>query len=72
METMNRPEARFLMCRPEHFAVSYAINPWMDPVSWARDERAHFRRALALMFGIVDEGRGHAKQPHARCNGRIL
>ena len=19
------------MCRPEHFAVSYAINPWMDP-----------------------------------------
>lgn len=22
---------RFLMCRPDHFAVSYAINPWMDP-----------------------------------------
>ena len=22
---------RYLMCRPEHFAVSYAINPWMDP-----------------------------------------
>jgi N-dimethylarginine dimethylaminohydrolase len=42
MATTNRPEARFLMCRPEHFAVSYAINPWMDPVSWARDERAHF------------------------------
>ena len=21
----------YLMCRPEHFAVSYAINPWMDP-----------------------------------------
>jgi N-dimethylarginine dimethylaminohydrolase len=33
--------ARFLMCRPEHFAVSYAINPWMDPSSWARDRRAH-------------------------------
>src|SRR3954469_16555032 len=41
MQTMNRPSARFLMCRPEHFAVSYAINPWMDPTSWARDERAH-------------------------------
>ena len=40
--TTNRPEARFLMCRPEHFAVSYAINPWMDPASWARDECAHF------------------------------
>lgn len=22
---------RYLMCRPEHFTVSYAINPWMDP-----------------------------------------
>ena len=21
---------RYLMCRPEHFAVEYAINPWMD------------------------------------------
>jgi N-dimethylarginine dimethylaminohydrolase len=24
-----------LMCPPKHFAVSYAINPWMDPVTWA-------------------------------------
>src|SRR6204780_2745942 len=22
---------RYLMCPPEHFAVSYAINPWMHP-----------------------------------------
>jgi len=29
------------MCAPEHFAVVYAINPWMDPASWARDDRAH-------------------------------
>ena len=21
----------YLMCPPEHFAVTYAINPWMDP-----------------------------------------
>jgi N-dimethylarginine dimethylaminohydrolase len=35
----NRPEAhervatrrRYLMCEPRHFAVEYAINPWMDP-----------------------------------------
>src|SRR5712691_2335656 len=39
--TLIRPRARFLMCRPVHFAVSYAINPWMDPQSWATDERAH-------------------------------
>lgn len=24
---------RYLMCRPEHFAVEYAINPWMDVTS---------------------------------------
>ncbi|MFL0566826.1 dimethylargininase [Microbacterium sp. 179-I 1D1 NHS] len=22
---------RYLMCRPEHFTVSYSINPWMEP-----------------------------------------
>ena len=42
---MNMPNhqarAHLLMCRPDHFAVSYAINPWMDPPSWARDRRAH-------------------------------
>src|SRR5919205_567161 len=24
---------RFLMCRPTHFAVTYRINPWMDPTA---------------------------------------
>ena len=24
---------RYLMCAPEHFEVSYAINPWMDPTA---------------------------------------
>ncbi|QKW40871.1 amidinotransferase [Actinomadura sp. NAK00032] len=28
------------MCRPEHFAVTYAINPWMDPVAGADAARA--------------------------------
>ena len=23
------------MCRPQHFAVTYSINPWMDPNTWA-------------------------------------
>jgi len=30
----------YLMCRPEHFAVTYAINPWMDPAAGASAERA--------------------------------
>ena len=31
---------RYLMCRPEHFAVSYAINPWMDVARGADRELA--------------------------------
>ncbi|MEV4889553.1 dimethylargininase [Nonomuraea sp. NPDC055795] len=30
----------FLMCRPEHFTVEYAINPWMDPEAGADREVA--------------------------------
>jgi N-dimethylarginine dimethylaminohydrolase len=45
INSITRPGGRFLMCRPEHFAVSYAINPWMDPASWARDERAQLAAA---------------------------
>ena len=29
------PQPRFVMCRPQYFAVTYSINPWMDPKSWA-------------------------------------
>src|SRR2546427_10456431 len=38
--TSSQPQARFLMCRPAHFAVTYAINPWMDPEHWARNDHA--------------------------------
>lgn len=31
---------RFLMCRPDHFEVSYAINPWMDTSTPVDRERA--------------------------------
>jgi N-dimethylarginine dimethylaminohydrolase len=30
------------MCRPDHFAVDYAINPWMNPESWARESTVLF------------------------------
>lgn len=38
MTTLNRPT--FVLCPPDHFDVSYVINPWMDPAAWAsrRDE----------------------------------
>ena len=30
----------YAMCRPDHFAVTYAINPWMDPAAGADRDRA--------------------------------
>src|SRR5262249_36855543 len=30
-----RARPHLLMCLPRHFAVTYSINPWMDPQSWA-------------------------------------
>ena len=32
---------RFVMCRPDHFDVTYAINPWMDPRVPVDRERAY-------------------------------
>ena len=31
---------RLLMCPPQHFAVTYSINPWMDPRAWADEGQA--------------------------------
>jgi len=56
--------ARFLMCRPDHFAVDYAINPWMNPTSWARESKilvdasqrewAALHRALAGLGAAIE------------------
>ncbi|MQA93812.1 MAG: amidinotransferase [Streptosporangiales bacterium] len=35
-----RPVRTYLMCPPTHFAVTYAINPWMDPAVPVDRERA--------------------------------
>lgn len=41
----------YLMCRPEHFAVTYAINPWMDPSAGAdRDEAVRQWEALRSAY----------------------
>ena len=40
---------RYLLCRPEHFAVTYAINPWMDPTA-----PVDAARAVAQWEGLRD------------------
>lgn len=39
------PAPRYLMCPPDHFAVAYSINPWMDPKHWAEDATRSHRTA---------------------------
>ena len=33
-------QPRLLMCAPKHFAISYSINPWMQPEKWASEAHA--------------------------------
>ncbi len=41
------------MCPPEHFAVAYTINPWMDPKHWAEDPRRSHRTAKRQWDDLV-------------------
>ena len=57
---------RYLMCRPEHFRVDYAINPWMDV-----DAAVDPDRALAQWDTLVETLRAagaevRADRPAAR------
>jgi N-dimethylarginine dimethylaminohydrolase len=45
-------QPRFLMCPPRHFAVTYSINPWMDPQAWADGGVALHERAQAQWAGL--------------------
>jgi N-dimethylarginine dimethylaminohydrolase len=43
---------RLLMCRPQHFAVTYSINPWMDPDAWAESGEVLHARAARQWTGL--------------------
>ncbi|MEU6403284.1 dimethylargininase [Streptomyces sp. NPDC046985] len=45
---------RFLVCEPRHFAVQYAINPWMHP-----ERPVDVPRAQAQWKALVDAYRAH-------------
>ncbi len=58
--TIRTPRPRsYLMCRPEHFTVRYAINPWM-----ASGETVDTARAIRQWQGLLDAytSLGHAVQ----------
>ena len=54
LERMATPR-RYLMCRPEHFEVSYAINPWMD-VTLGVDRDLALQQWEALRQTYLDLG----------------
>jgi N-dimethylarginine dimethylaminohydrolase len=46
------PKPLLLLTDPSHFAVSYAINPWMRPDAWAEDPSRH-AAAARRSFGAL-------------------
>src|ERR1041385_5341043 len=58
--TFRQPPPRSLMSPPQHFAVTFSINPWMDPAAWAdRGEALHARAAQqwdALSAAVAASG----------------
>src|ERR1700693_6358890 len=52
--SMETTPARFLMCPPDHYEVSYTINPWMDPARWSQNRRDRPRRDRALARGSME------------------
>lgn len=42
-----------VMCRPDYFDVSYAINPWMDPGAWDGNRDAFAARSRREWEGLV-------------------
>ena len=59
---------RYLMCRPEHFRVDYAINPWMDPATpvdaaRALDQWEDLRTAIEAAGAEVEVAAGLADHP---------
>ncbi len=43
-----------LMCKPQHFQVSYVINPWMHPDQWAENSDALMHESLEGWNALVD------------------
>jgi N-dimethylarginine dimethylaminohydrolase len=52
-DTPARPSRPYyLMCPPQHFAVTYSINPWMDPKTWADSGDALHATAVRQWAGL--------------------
>src|SRR5215475_12823168 len=57
MSTSEQFDSRpsFLMCRPRYFAVTYSINPWMDPAAWHQSGDVLHGTAVRQWEGLLRE-----------------
>ena len=62
-ERAPRPSAHLMMSSPDHFEVSYRINPWMDPSQWSVS-------AERLAFD-ARRGWGELKATYERLGARV-
>ena len=70
---------RYLMCRPDHFEVRYAINPWMDPTTPVDRQQAldqwqrlvHVYEGLGHSVELVDPLPGHPDMVFAANGGLV-
>ena len=63
------------MCPPSHFAVTYSINPWMDPQAWDGEREALHAEATrqwsALHDALGKAGAAIEMVPHFLGAGRL-
>lgn len=57
-----KPTAHLLLCAPDHYAVSYRINPWMQPEAWSLDAARLLRDAQDSWLELC----GHYRRLGAR------
>ncbi len=50
-----RTAPHILMCKPQHFQVTYAINPWMHPDQWAENSEALTLESSEGWDALVDK-----------------
>lgn len=56
------PAAHLLLCAPDHYEVSYRINPWMQPEAWSLDAARLLRDARDSWLELC----GHYRRLGAR------
>lgn len=61
---MAERERHIMMTSPDHFEVSYAINPWMDPDDWAHDASHPEEKAREQWQALADQLRARGVTLH--------